>query len=63
VLGAAEPEDAWGRQVWATRAEKEDQRRAGLEELATSAGVVDGLLAGVPARQARLAPQVSLTTG
>jgi Tfp pilus assembly protein PilF len=46
VLAAAEPEDAWGRQVRAARAEKDDaKRRAALEKLAASADV-----ARVPAR-------------
>ncbi|HLN27340.1 MAG TPA: tetratricopeptide repeat protein [Gemmataceae bacterium] len=40
VLAAAEPEDAWGRQVRAARAEKDDaKRRAALEKLAASADV------------------------
>jgi serine/threonine-protein kinase len=46
VLAAAEPEDAWGQQVRAARAEKDDAtRRAALEKLAASADV-----AKVPAR-------------
>jgi tetratricopeptide (TPR) repeat protein len=46
VLEAAEPEDAWGRQVRAARAEKDNaKRRAALEKLATSADI-----ARVPAR-------------
>jgi serine/threonine-protein kinase len=52
VLAAAEPEDAWGRQVRAARAEKDvAKRRAALEKLAASADV-----SKVPARAlARLA--------
>jgi serine/threonine-protein kinase len=46
LLEAAEAEDAWGRKLWAARAEKDPaKRRAALERLAASANV-----AQVPAR-------------
>jgi serine/threonine-protein kinase len=42
VLEQAEPDDAWGRQVWAARRETDPaKRRAALERLADSARVAD----------------------
>jgi serine/threonine-protein kinase len=56
VLAAAEPDDAWGRQVRAARAEKDDaKRRAALEKLAAAVDVTK-----VPARVlTRLAQQLA----
>src|SRR5262249_25165734 len=58
VLEAAEPDDAWGRRVWAAcRETDKEKRQAALEALARSADVTK-----VPARAlVRLAGQVRLS--